>query len=164
MLLIFYIAIIPDFRSSLSSFMPPQAVQGEGNGLKIIKWQLFLYALSPLHSSLPFNIIDVFLWLSSLCIMTVHQRWRLFLFPYHLILQITLYLPESRSICRRNVRSAISSCVRDSGSIVYCTGSEVIGTFAPGLSKLVGFLGGLGVEYIGMGEDIACLKLMLSYH
>jgi len=40
----------------------------------------------------------------------------------------------------------------------------VIGTFAPGLSKLVGFLGGLGVEYIGMGEDIACLKLMLSYH
>lgn len=30
--------------------------------------------------------------------MTVHQRWRLFLFPYHLTLQIALDLPESRSI------------------------------------------------------------------
>ena len=66
--------------------------------------------------------------------------------------------------CRRNVRSAISFCVRDSESIIYCTGSELVETFAPGLSKLVGFLGGLSVEYIGMGEDIVCLKLMLSYH
>ena len=66
--------------------------------------------------------------------------------------------------CRRNVRSAISFCVRDSGSIIYCTDSELIGAFAPGLSTLVGFSGGLGVEYIGIGEDIVCLKLMLSYH
>lgn len=52
--------------------------------------------------------------------------------------------------CRRNVWSVVSFCVRDSGSIIYCTGSELVRTFAPGLSKLVDFLGGLSVEYIGM--------------
>ena len=86
------------------------------------------------------------------------------LFSYHLILQITRFAGVSVHCCRRNVRSAISFCVRDSGSIIYCTGSELIGTFALGLSKLVGLLSGLGVEYIGMGEDIACLKPILSYH
>ena len=84
----------------------------------------------------------------------MHQRWRLFLFSYHLILQITRFAGVSVHCCRRNVRSAISFCVRDSGSIIYCTGSELV----------VGFLGGLSVEYIGMGEDIVCVKLTLSYH
>ena len=89
----------PGFRIKPVFFHTPQAVQGEGNNLKIVKWQLFLYALSSLHSSLPFKTIDVFLsGFHLFCIMTVHQWWRLFLFPYHLILQITLNLPESRSI------------------------------------------------------------------